>query len=98
MLNVIRIEESQLEGHADTVIGTERSALGMEPFAVDIGLDGILEEVEVNVHQFVTDHVHMTLEHDRRHLLHAFRRRLGDKHIAGFVDLYGKPSFFCKLL
>lgn len=71
VLNVVGIEDSELYGIADTVVGTEGSALGVHPLSVDISLDGILGEVEVDIDELIADHIHVALEDNGRLVLHA---------------------------
>ena len=86
MLNIIGLEDGQLDGTAYAVVGTQRGALGLQPLAVDVGLDGVAVEVKVNVDQLVAHHVHVALQDDRGALLVARRGRLADEHIARLVD------------
>ena len=86
MFNVVGLEDGQLDGAADTVVGTQRGAFGAQPLTIDISLDGILVEVEVHIDQLVAHHIHVALQNHRLTVLVAFGGRLADKHIACFVD------------
>src|SRR5574344_130650 len=61
MLYIIRCEYCQLHSIAYTVVGSKGSALSLQPFTIDISLNGIFVKIEIHVHQFVTDHIHVTL-------------------------------------
>ena len=86
MLNVVAVEDSQLNGAADAVVGAERRALGLHPFAVDNGQNGVVVEVVLHLGQLLAHHVHVTLQDDGGLLLHARRGRLTDDDIASLVN------------
>ena len=71
--------------NADAVVGTEGGAVGRDPFAVDIGVDRVLEEVMGRVGRLLRDHVHVALEDDAAAVLVARSRRYADDHVAGLV-------------
>ena len=86
MYKVFAIEDGQFDGTTDTVVGTERGALGAEPFAIDIGLNGIAVEVEVYVDQFLAYHVHMALQDDGLTVFHTRSSWFANEHVARLVD------------
>ena len=97
VLNVVRVEDGQLNGTADAVVGTQRRALRAHPFAIDIGLDGILVEVELHVHQLLAHHVHVALQNHRGAVFQALRGRLADDDVARFVHLRRQAAALAKL-
>lgn len=58
---------------ADAVVGAERRAVGRHPLAVDVGLDGVVLEVEHLVVVLLRHHVEVGLENHALAVLHAFR-------------------------
>ena len=92
VLDVVRVEDSKFDSHSDTIVSTERCALGSQPFAVNIGLNGIFLEVEIEVNQLLAHHVHVALQDDRLAILVSRRSRLADKHIACFVNFGFKSA------
>ena len=98
VLNVVGGEDGELDGIAYTVVGTECRPLGVQPVAVDIGLDGVLGEVEVYIHELVADHVHVALQNCRGTVLKTLRGGLADKHVAGFVDFRLQTVTLAKVL
>ena len=87
MLNVVGLEYGQLNGTANAVVGTQRGALGAQPLAVDIGLDGIEVEVELHIHQLVAHHVHVALQDDGLALLVAWRGAFAYDDVTRLVDV-----------
>ena len=86
MLDIVAGEDGQLDGTADTVVGTEGGSLCRQPFTVDIGLDGVLVEVERHVYQFVAHHIHVALQDHRLAVLHTLGGSLADQHVARLVN------------
>ena len=78
-------EQGHLHGHADAVVGTEGGALGLHPVAVDVGLDGVVLEVEVQAGHLFADHVHVALHHGGLEVFIARRGRFADEHVARLV-------------
>ena len=78
MSNVVAVEQGQLHGATNTVVGTQRGAFGAKPFAVNVGLNGIVVKVEVDVHQFLTHHVHVALQNQRLAVLVTGRGAFAD--------------------
>ena len=87
VLDVVAVEDSQFDSATDAVVSTECCALSVEPFAVDVSLDGVGEEVEVYVYEFVANHVHMTLQNECRRVLVTLCGRLADYYVARLVGL-----------
>ena len=85
MLNIVACQNSQFDGAANTVVSTEGSTLCLEPFAVYVSLDCIFVEVEIHIHQFVANHVHVTLQDDGFSVLVAWSGSFADEHITGFI-------------
>ena len=94
---VVAVEDGQLDGAADTVVGTERGALRAEPLTVDVSLDGITVEIEVDVDQLLAHHIHVALQDDGRLVLHSRRSRFADEHVARFVYFRSKTAAFTKV-
>ena len=86
VLDVVAGQDGQLYGVAYAVVGTQRGALGTQPVAVDVGLDGVVVEVEVNVDELVAHHVHVALQHHGGAVFVALGGRLLDEHVASLVD------------
>ena len=87
VLDIVAVEHGQFHGHADAVVGTEGGAFGLQPLAVDIGLYGVVIEVDVHVDEFLAHHVHVALQHHLGTVLVARGGGLADEHIAGVVYL-----------
>ena len=71
----------------DAVVGAERRARRLQVLAVDLGLDGVLVEIVVDVGILLVDHVEMALEDHGVSAFVARRGGLPDHHVAGRVDL-----------
>ena len=85
MAHIGAVKKGQLDGAADTVVGAKRGAFSTKPLSVYIGLDGVVVEVDLHVHQLVAYHVHVALQH---HSLAVFVTRGGSlayQHVAGLV-------------
>ena len=86
VLDIIRGKDSQLDGTADAIIGTQRRTLCGQPLTIDVGLDGILVEIKLHIDKFVAHHIHMTLQDDGLALFHALGGRLADDDIACLIN------------
>ena len=65
--------------HADTVVGAQRRAVGRHPAAVDVGVDGVLGEIELLVVVLLRNHVEVGLQDHALAVLHPLR--------GGFADI-----------
>ncbi len=74
-------------GQPDAVVRAERRAVGLDPFALDRGPDGVLGEIVGDVGVLVADHVHVTLENDAGGALATRRGLLADDDVADLVLL-----------
>ena len=87
MLYVVAVEDGKLYGAAYAVVGTEGCALGCEPFAVDVGLDGIFREVDINIDELVAHHVHVALKDEGGAAFLALGCGLAYDDVSCLVDL-----------
>ena len=71
--------------HAQTVVSAEGGAAGLDPLAVDVGLDGILLEVVLRLGRLLGHHVHVGLHGDALAVLHAGSSGLAHYDVAGGV-------------
>ena len=85
MLNIVACQDSQLDGAAYTVVSTQCGSLSLEPFSVYVSLDGVFVEVEIHIHQLITNHVHVALQDDGFSVLVAWGGCFSDEHITGFI-------------
>ena len=85
MLNIVACQDSQLDGAAYTVVSTEGSAFCLKPFSVYVSLDGVFVEIEINIYQFIANHVHVALQDDGFSMLVAWSGSFTDEHITGFI-------------
>ena len=86
VLQVVAIKDGQFDGASNAVVGAQRGALGLQPFAVNLRLDGVVVEVEVHVNQFLTHHVHVALQDDGGLVLHALGGGLADDDVSRLVN------------
>ena len=85
MFNIVACQDSQLDGAAYAVISTQCGSLSLEPFSIYVSLDGIFVEVEIHIHQFITNHIHVALQDDGFSVLVAWSSCFADEHITGFI-------------
>ena len=78
MGDVVAVQNGQLNGTSNAIIGTQRRTFCLQPFAINIGLDCIVVKIEFDIHQLVTNHIHVALQNGCAHVLHSFR--------SGFTD------------
>ena len=87
VLNIVTLQNGQLHRTTDTIVGTQRCPFSGQPLAVDIGLDGVGVKIDLVVHQFVADHIHVALQNDGLAVLHARGGCFADDDVARLVDL-----------
>ena len=85
VLDALVLGHGHRQRDAQAVVGTERSALGRHPLAVDDGLDGVLEEIVHGVGGLLRDHVHMALKDDSLAVLVPGGGGNTHDHVAGLV-------------
>ena len=64
-------DNGQGSSHADAVVSAEGRAVGMQPLALDDGLDGVFLEVVLLVAVLLAYHIHMGLQDDGLAVFHA---------------------------
>ena len=97
VLNVVRFEQSHFHSDSDAIVSAERSAFRFHPFTIDIGLDGILREVEVDVAILLADHIHVALQDDCLAVLHSWGCRLADDDVSCFVSAGIESKFLSEI-
>ena len=87
MNSVFVCQDRHRRRYADTVVRTERRAVGRHPFAVilDIGLDSVFLKIKHLVAVLLRHHIHVALQDHTRVPLHACRRRFTDQHVTDLV-------------
>ena len=85
MLNIVACQDSQLDGAAYAVVSTQCGSLSLEPFSIYVSLDGVFVEIEINIHQLITNHVHVALQDDGFSVLVAWSGCFADEHITCFI-------------
>ena len=87
MLNVVALQQRQFHSTADTVVGTQCSTLGSQPLTINIGLDGVIVEVNLIVYQLVTYHIHVTLKDNGLTILHSRSGRFTNDDITCLINV-----------
>ena len=85
VLERVVLHDSHDCGHSHTIIGAERSALGLYPFTVDVGLDGVRFKVVGGSLFLLRNHVHVALKSHILAVLHARRGRFAHDDVSSFV-------------
>ena len=85
VLDALVLGDGHRHGDAHAVVGAERGANGGDPFAVDDGLDRVLEEIVDGVRRLLRHHVHVALEHDALAVLKTGSGGDAHDHVAGLV-------------
>ncbi len=83
MFHVFGHEQCEGGGHADAVVGAQRRAVCLHPFAVDV--DRVVQKVERHVGVLLAHHIHVALEHDGGFALHGGGGRLVHHDVADGV-------------
>ena len=78
---------SQSRSHTDTVVRTERRALGLYPSVLDPGTDRILLKIKCKTRIFLANHIHVGLKNNHRAILIPFRCRNTHHHVSGLIGL-----------
>ena len=98
VLNVVRFQYGHFHGHANAIVGTKRCAFSFEPFAVNVGLYGIVFEVECHVLILFAHHVHVALQNDSLAVLISRCGRLANANVARFIYLSFQSEALAKRL
>ena len=97
MLNVVAFEQSQLNSATNAIVGAQCGAFCFQPFAVNIGLNGVVEEVDVNVYQIVAYHVHVALKDNDGLVFITWCGGFANNNVACFVNLSFQVVALAKL-
>ena len=87
MLNVVAVEHCQFHSTTNTIVGTKCSTLSCQPLAIDICLNSVCIKVKLYIYQFVTDHIHVTLQNHRLAVFHALSSTLTNDDVTSLVNL-----------
>ena len=87
-------KNSQLCSHTDTIVGSECSSFGFQPFSVYFCFDGIGEEVVLYIIVLFTHHVDVRLQYDSLKVFFARSGRLFDQYVSCFIYI-GLQVMFC---
>ena len=98
MLNIVGCEDGELDGTSDTIVSTEGSTLCLQPFSIHISLDGILVEIELHIHQFIANHIHVALEDDGVSILISWGGSLANQDVASLINYSLKVVALAKFL
>src|ERR1019366_4251179 len=82
---ILALHHGQRRGHADTVVGTQRSAVGLQPVAIADQANRIAVEVVGGPFVFLAHHVQVALQHGHRRALTPGARGLADHDVADTV-------------
>ena len=82
MHQVLGLHDGHDGGHAQSIVRTERSVLGLHPVAVDVCLYGVGLEVVRAVLGLLGHHVHVCLQDDALAALHPCRGRLAHDDVS----------------
>ena len=98
VLDAIVGEHSKSRSYTDAIVGTQGSAIGLEPFTVNDEADGVVHKIVVNTLVAFAHHIHVRLQDDGLAVLHARSSRFGDDYIAGLIDLSSESARLTKSL
>ena len=85
MFQALVFEYSHRCGTTDTVVGTQSSLVGSEPFAVDDSLYRVGFEIVFHFIVFLRHHIEVRLKHYHLTVFHSGRGRLAYHNITDFV-------------
>ena len=87
MYGILVCEDRHRRSYTDTVIGTQRCAIGSYPLAVVlyIGLDRVFLKIEVLVAVLLRHHIHVSLQDHTRMVLVARRSRFANEDVTDLV-------------
>ena len=71
--------------YAHAIVSTQRGAAGLYPVAIDVGGDGVGEEVVGAVGRLLRHHIHVGLQDEALAAFQSFRSGLAHEDVTGFV-------------
>ena len=98
MLNTVISKDSQFGSYTDTVVGSEGSAFGFQPFTVNFRFDGIGEEVVLYIVVLFAHHIDMRLQYDSLKIFFARSSRLFDQYVSCFIYIGLQVMFYSECL
>ena len=97
VFQIVRCQDGQFHGHADTVVGAQGGVLGFEPAVFDMDFNRVGIEIVLRIPVLFADHVHVALQDHARTVFVAGRGRFADQDIACLVGLVFQLVFFCEI-
>ena len=94
VLYVVAVEYSEFHGAADAVVGTKSSSFCSQPLSIYISLYWVVVKVKIHVNEFVTHHVHVTLQYHCFSVFISRSCRFSDDDVSCFVNLCVKVMAF----
>ena len=85
VLQVGSLHDGHDGSHAETIVGTQGSALGSHPVAVNIGLYGVVDKVVCRVLVLLWHHVHVCLQNGGFSVFHTGCGRLAHHDVLSLV-------------
>ena len=96
MLQSVVFEHGKFHGTAYAIVSPQCGALGLQPFTVNIGFDGVVVKIDIHINQLLAHHVSMALQNQRLPVFIPLGGRFADNHISGFVNHGFQTMFFSK--
>ena len=94
VLDAVIRQNSQFGSYTDTVISSEGSSFGFQPFSVYFCFDRVGKEVVLYIIVLFTHHVDVRLQYDSLKVFFARSGRLFDQYVSCFVYI-GLQVMFC---
>ncbi len=88
MLESVVNHHSQSGSYADAIVSTEGSATGLNPVAIDIGVDRVFHEVMLHVVVLLAYHIHVALEDDDGGVLMTGSGCFAHNHVSTSVGVH----------
>ena len=96
MFQRLVIKHCQHHGDRDAVVGAERRSVSMQFITVKDKADRLRCQISCNAAVFLENHVHVSLQDDRRVITAVRGTFLEDDHIAGLVLHIFESAVFCE--
>ena len=93
----IIVQHRQHQRHSGSVVRAQGSSFCPEDTVPHFQIDPFIFKIMLYTGEFLTYHIHVSLEHHRRMILHAAASRLPDDNVKRLILIYLEISLCGKL-
>ena len=97
MFDVLGSQYSQLSSHTNTIVGTQCGSLCLQPFAIDVSFNRVIQEIVCRIAVLFAYHINVRLENHGLQVFLTRSCRLLHQDVTSFILFRFQALFFGKI-